>query len=552
MPEGLKSYSDERLGIAFSYPAEWPIDKSDRLAVELSPGPGGVAVVESQMKGPTSLESEISEFVRDILPQFPNSREISRARVNGSAPGIIINFEWTLTDGRSLRSSAMIRVKGTRVYTVTTHALKDLVAEFQPGFNQVTSSFRLSLDTPSELLDTGAEIDVILDSIDRRMMQIRGLSAPTGMTRGFQTRDDFVVEAESLVLGEESRRELELLKEFCLVLRLCDESDDLFEIQLELLGLGVLGYYTLEGKALTVVTDRQKPDPLAWLTYSHEYVHALQDEHFGLAALEPEEDTFDSSIAVLALEEGDAELSKNLFYDSLPPDQQALLAGLLSRASDEFSNSPIIDRLPAIIRDTYGWEYTAGTLFVFRIYLEGGIEGVTKAYENPPKSTEQVIYPEKYLEGDDPHAVALPDLASALAGTWEQRDTGVMGQLLTHIYLAGSVESQLAALASQGWGGDRYVLLKDAQDRALMAMLFSWDTENDAAEFFQTYLELVDSGGHGPLELVETSDDLRLWVGDSISLCLSFVDGDTLVVIGPDRATVEAAAAEISTSSVAR
>ena len=88
--------------------------------------------------------------------------------------------------------------------------------------------------------------------------------------------------------------------------------------------------------------------------------------------------------------------------------------------------------------------------------------------------------------------------------------------------------------------------MKDEQDRLLLAISFVWDTREDADEFFQSYLDLVQVKSQGKWELVHRNENERSWVGEDISIHLS-LDGDgTLVVIGPDMETVESAVKEIS------
>ena len=339
---------------------------------------------------------------------------------------------------------------------------------------------------------------------------------------------------------ESSDRLLEQLKDLCVVLDLCSKADDLLQADLDLFGEGVPGYYKLGEKSLTVVTDREQADPLSWLTYAHEYAHALQDQQFDLSAIGSEGDTFDSSKAAGALVEGDANLTEYLFFESLPAEQQTLLAELREHEIEEFSRSPEAARAPRIIRETFEWEHAAGPEFAFHLYVEGGFEAINEAYQNPPQSTEQVLHFDKYLAGDSPHTVDLPDLSSALDDTWHQRDTGVLGELVTNIYLGTFLSEDQAEAAAQGWGGDRCTLMKDDQGRILIVIRFSWDTVRDAHEFFQAYLDLVDVKSQGRWDLVDAAEGRRLWVAEDMSAYLAMEGDDTLLLIGPDRVTVEA------------
>src|SRR5690606_32167967 len=70
-------------------------------------------------------------------------------------------------------------------------------------------------------------------------------------------------------------------------LGLIEPDQDVAELQLQLYGEQVLGFYDDVEKRMVVVTDRGL-DPAAKLTYAHEYAHALQDAAFGLDSLDRE------------------------------------------------------------------------------------------------------------------------------------------------------------------------------------------------------------------------------------------------------------------------
>ena len=77
-----------------------------------------------------------------------------------------------------------------------------------------------------------------------------------------------------------------------------------------------------------------------------------------------------------------------------------------------------------------------------------------------------------------------------------------------------------------------------------MAMRFSWDSEEDAVEFFEAYLELAKEKSEGLWNLTVIDEKKRMWLGEDISVYLGLGREETLVVIGPDGVTVEAAVSE--------
>jgi hypothetical protein len=74
--------------------------------------------------------------------------------------------------------------------------------------------------------------------------------------------------------------------------------------------------------------------------------------------------------------------------------------------------------------------------------------------------------------------------------TWRRLDYDVQGEwgfyLLLDEFLKSPVESRRAAA---GWGGDRFAVYEGPKGEVLIASLSTWDTENDAREFFDAYVK---------------------------------------------------------------
>lgn len=450
-PVPMETYKAELLGLSFSYPIGWTLDASDPTLVTLDPGLGGVVRISIRLAGPTTLDDQLAQQLRE-LEQLPGFQKLSTLIRNGEGLHYVIRGEWT-NGGTAFRGDITLRVVGAVVFSLLAASPKESYESQRHSFEQLSASFKVSPGSATRALDTAAPVEGVLDTIGDGTASIRGLPAPPALTWGFQTRAQFQAVVETQVLSDETRGETERLQRLCSVLDLCEVSANLFPITVELITEGVLGYYQKGDKSLTMVSDQAKLDLLAALTYAHEYAHALQDERFDLTALVPAEDTFDASKALLALKEGDARLSEYLFYETLPLEQQTETAELLRSRTQEFSRSPAVARAPRIIKQTFGWEFGAGAEFVFRLYLEGGFEAVNKAFQRPPQSTEQVLHPEKYLAGEPVRATPPPDLEAALGLGWKTADEGVLGELLTGIHLGAFLPGERAKEAAAGWAG---------------------------------------------------------------------------------------------------
>jgi hypothetical protein len=162
---------------------------------------------------------------------------------------------------------------------------------------------------------------------------------------------------------------------------------------------------------------------------------------------------------------------------------------------------------------------------------------VNEAYRSPPVSSEQVMHPEKYLAGERPTPVALPDLSQTLAESWREIDRDVLGEAGFLVWLVDQVDEQVAIDGAAGWDGDSYTLWVDDADHRLLAELSLWETETDAAEFveaFSSYMNLRR-------EESRTSEEsgARYWEDDAGLTLLARQERQVLIIVAPDRATLE-------------
>jgi hypothetical protein len=125
-----------------------------------------------------------------------------------------------------------------------------------------------------------------------------------------------------------------------------------------------------------------------------------------------------------------------------------------------------------VLLDLIGAPYLLGEPFVEQVVDDGGDEALAEAFADPPRTTEQVLDPDRYLAGEQAVEVPAPEV------TGEVVDEGVVGQLILMLMLAGELGMDDARAAATGWGGDRGVAWRDG-DRACVTVSLVGD---DAAE----------------------------------------------------------------------
>ena len=119
---------------------------------------------------------------------------------------------------------------------------------------------------------------------------------------------------------------------------------------------------------------------------------------------------------------------------------------------------------------------------------------MNRAYTRLPASSEHILHPDKYIAGESPEEIALPDLAREhFAGDWELLDMDTLGELgFRIIFNAFDLNVETAHAAAAGWHGDQYAVFKHRQENTPALVLFTtWDTEQDATEFMTAYRDVL-------------------------------------------------------------
>ncbi|MCU0511648.1 MAG: hypothetical protein MUE40_03665 [Anaerolineae bacterium] len=344
-------------------------------------------------------------------------------------------------------------------------------------------------------------LQTYLETLEEITVGIRGLAALEPVALEFPTRDellDYLTQQLDEALDEETVTQA---MAFYTAFDFLPADLDLRATYLELYGQQVAGFYDTETRQMNVIliSGESPGDTLPLLeqiTFVHEYVHALQDQHFGLEAyLESGEvlENDDRALAMLALVEGDATLVMNTYTLRVAEENptgallQLLLGGL------QAGNLTLPPGIPPIIAAELLFPYEAGQVFVEALFLaEGDWSRVDAAYADPPQSTEHILHPQKYLDGEMPVAVTLADNPLFPASTWSEVRQGVLGEFYLRQYLDTQLGAQQANQAAAGWGGDRYRVYRHQETGAQgWELRLVWDSPAEQTEFMAAYGEFM-------------------------------------------------------------
>ncbi len=241
--------------------------------------------------------------------------------------------------------------------------------------------------------------------------------------------------------------------------------------------------------------DQTDLDALRKAMLVHEFVHGLQFQNLGALndfRRELADTAFldDALMARKALLEGDATFVATQYLLGVDQDLSCLL-GVGKRIAEMQAearscwNSVLVSG-PLVFRDRFLFPYLDGMDFVARLLREHGWDLVNAAYQWPPVSTEQILHPSRYLEGDLPMSVTMGDLSCLRDLGYRVLSSGRWGELGVRTIVANARCRECAGVAAAGWGGDRFVVLENGTER-LVVWGIAWDSAAGADEFTRAW-----------------------------------------------------------------
>lgn len=289
---------------------------------------------------------------------------------------------------------------------------------------------------------------------------------------------------------------------FLQALDLAEKDIDMSALLLEFLTRSIAGFYDPENNTMVVILPADTSD-IANLTtprklvYAHEYMHALQDQHFDLLRFSGQlfgELNFDAWLAQSALVEGDARLVDHRYLERLRAEDEAKVEAEL-RAEYSRERPPLPERLPPVVQRDFWFPYESGLSFAIAVQAAGGWAGMNEALAaKPPSSSEEIMHPQQYLDGETARAVNVHDDSALLEEGWQRVYNSAVGEFYLRQHLATQLPDRYAERVAMGWGGDRLRIYVDRAGGEMMWVWYQvWDRPYDAEQFATHYPQYLDS-----------------------------------------------------------
>ena len=344
----------------------------------------------------------------------------------------------------------------------------------------------LAQRSPSPRPSASGDVRAFIPVAEKFVEQHRGLKFKRPVKVTFLSDADF--RTRVTMRTDKDRSDLNIEFKDLRAMHLVPASLDIVKAEDELLGAGVVGFYDPNTKELVVRGTDASASTRHVLV--HELTHALQDQYFPLNALDNDNDD-ERPTAWRALIEGDAVRVENAYI--------ATLSAADKRQLNSGGGGPPPADIPTVMIELLAFPYSVGPRFVDAVMAaRGGNAGLDTAFAAPPKTTAEVITPDRFLAGFTPLDVPAPPAD----GT--QFDHGMLGEMGLTLLLERLTPRPLTTAdvrdLGQGWDGDRYVAWESGAKSCLRAA-FAEDTQAHTAKLASALgaIQGATVTGNGPV-----------------------------------------------------
>jgi len=275
------------------------------------------------------------------------------------------------------------------------------------------------------------------------------------------------------------------------MLGLVPRDFDLRANTLALLTEQAAAFYDYNQKRLFVLKDAGAGDEER-VALIHELAHALADQHFHLAKFIHEGmKSDDDSTARQAVMEGQATWLMAAYIakeqGGLPEVPPELIEKMRKSAeSSAVEQYPVFSQAPLYIRESLVFPYADGLAFQDAVFRKLGKEAFAEVFVHPPKSSGQILHPDRYLA----HAgVAIPDPPAVPdAREFRKLGEGSLGEFDLRVLLAQYTSAGEGAAAAEHLVGASYELLEHKRGKfPVLGVASAWDSPESARRYFELY-----------------------------------------------------------------
>ena len=266
------------------------------------------------------------------------------------------------------------------------------------------------------------------------------------------------------------------------------QNFDLSRTMIDLLAEQAAAFYDYKKKKLFLL-DGGDPAAQAMVVF-HELAHALADQRFDLNKFIKKGKSDDSSLARMAVMEGQAtwlmmESTSRKAGQSLKDLPPAILE-MANRNADAMTQYPVLAAAPLYIRASLLFPYAEGLRFNHMVVQKEGQAGFARVFREPPVSSQQILHPDAYFANMRPIEVPLPKLPDERG--WRMLTSGTLGEFDHAILIEQYSTKEKASAIASSWRGASAAVVENKRDkRPVLLYASEWETPEQARKMFEAY-----------------------------------------------------------------
>lgn len=406
------------------------------------------------------------------------------------------------------------------------------------AFHEPILAQERSAPSRAELEQLLSRADLLLEELSR----LRGLPVKMPIKKVIRSKAEIAQYLREEVSRKFPRERVEAEQKALAKFGLISPAFDLERFYVALLTEQAAAYYDPRRKEM-VLAD-WLPAILQQVALLHELVHVLQDQALDLERyLDPLMNS-DQLLARQAVIEGEATaltldflLAKQGLDLTKVPDLAALSSLFLT-----MQEAPVLASAPKFLKDQLLFPYFAGTAFAQYFKRSRPWQAFTAVYADPPKSTRQLLHPERYFDSrDDPKPVTLADQTRLLSGHWRLTHEDDLGAFGLAAVLERFLDGGEAGKMADGLSGDRYQFYEEgSQPRGFLLYLTTWEAPAKAHAFFEAYSALVEKKYPDIASSRQELTGLRRWTQGEEVVAVELRGQDVLILEGVPTASFQA------------
>jgi hypothetical protein len=354
-----------------------------------------------------------------------------------------------------------------------------------------------------ELTDDEKAVIKEADQTAIDVAQIMGSKITRDIKKGFKNKNELIGVLEKMFAKEyppeKAYRDERLLKYLGLLPENVSLIDSMKALLLEQIG----GFYDPETRELYLIKAGQIPmldnQIVRKTIMAHELCHAIQDMNLDLDSMMNEEkvQNDDRIAAFQAFIEGQATIVMMQYLFKVAPDKLPDLGAMRQYMADsgdmmgtsftEFKNAPLYLKERIAL-----FPYVDGAVFYRNLVMKFPDKKPVEFFKTLPKSSEQILHFDKYVQNDQPSLLELKSPENLLGGEWKLLSRESIGEIDWRILLSENGFPKDSIKFAEGWDGTSLYLYEKKDNKNLaMVLISTWDTEQDAAEIYEAYTKIL-------------------------------------------------------------